>query len=199
MAGACFAQNWEVGGGAGYGDYHNGSIISTGGTASAGVKNRFAASGYVSEDMYQHFSGEVRYVYHDGDTFLSSGGVLGTVQAQSHTFTYNMFVHAFPRKSRVRPFFGGGVGGKYYESTGPAPVPQPFPKIAGMTTRSQWKPAFDFGGGVRVRVTDHFTVRGDLYDYITTFPNNLFVPVANATTRGIFHQVTPLFGLGVNF
>jgi hypothetical protein len=52
---------------------------------------------------------------------------------------------------------------------------------------------------VRVRVRDHVTVRGDLRDYITTFPNRLFAPVANATVRGIFHQITPMFGIGVNF
>ena len=79
VAGACGAQNWEVGGGLGYGVYHNGSIISSGGTADAGVRNRFVVTGYASEDLFQHFTGEVRYIYHDGDTFLSSGSVKGTV------------------------------------------------------------------------------------------------------------------------
>jgi hypothetical protein len=199
ISGACFAQNWEVGGGIGYGWYHNGSVISTGGTADAGVRNRFVASGYASEDLFEHFTGEVRYVYHDGDTFLSTGSVKGTVQAQSHTLTYDMFFQPLGRSSRVRPYAGGGVGAKYYDTTGPAPVPQPLPRIATLTSLAQWKPVYDFGGGVRVRISHHFTVRGDVRDYITTFPKQLFVPVANATTRGIFHQVTPMFGLGVNF
>ena len=49
ITGACFAQNWEAGVGVGYGWYHNGSIISTGGTAAAGIRNRFVATGVVSD------------------------------------------------------------------------------------------------------------------------------------------------------
>ena len=199
IAGACGAQDWEIGGGLGYGVYHNGSIISTGGTADAGIRNRFVATVYVTEDLFEHFSGEVRYVYHDGDSFLSSGSVQGTVQAQSHSMMYDALIHFKPRASRIRVFVGGGLGAKYYDTTGPAPSPQPLPKIAALTSESQWKPLFDVGGGVRIRIKEHFSVRGDLRDYITTFPNKLYAPVANATTRGIFHQFTPMFGIGVNF
>lgn len=199
IATACGAQNWEAGGGLGYGAYHNGSIISTGGTAEAGIRNRFVATAFVTEDLFDHFSGEVRYVYHDGDTFLSSGSVRGLVQAQSHALAYDALIHVKPRGNRIRPYVGGGLGAKYYNTTGPTPSPQPLPRIAGMTNQSQWKPLFDLAGGVRVRVHDHITVRGDLHDYITTFPNHLFAPVANATVRGIFHQITPMFGIGVNF
>jgi hypothetical protein len=199
LAGTCGAQNWELGGGAGYGAYHNGRIISAGGTADAGIRNRFVVTGYVLEDLFEHFSAEVRYVYHDGDSFLSSGSVSGTVQAQSHTITYDAMFHLQPRGQRVRVYFAGGVGGKFYNTTGPVPVPQPLPRIAALTNRSQWKPAFDFGGGVRIRVTEHFSVSSDLRDYLTSFPNLLFAPVANATERGIFHQVTPMFGIGANF
>jgi hypothetical protein len=43
-------------------------------------------------------------------------------------------------------------------------------------------------------------VRGDVLDYITMFPQALFTPaVSGATERGIFHQFTPLFGLGYTF
>jgi len=199
IAGACSAQNWEASAGVGYGVYHNGSIISTGGTADAGIRNRFVVSGAIAEDLFEYFSGEVRYVYHDGDTFLQSGSTKGTVQAQSHTITYDALIHFKSRDSRIRPFVAGGVGGKYYDSTGPAPSPQPLPRIAGLTRQSQWTPVYDFGGGVRVRISQHFTVRGDLRDYLTVFPSRLFAPVANATTRGIFHQVTPMFGIGAHF
>ena len=199
MACACGAQNWYMGGGAGYGVYHNGSIISTGGTADAGIRNRFTVTGFAGEDLFEHFSGEVRYVYHDGDSFLTSGSTTGTVQAQSHTLTYDMLVHFKARESRVRPFVAAGVGAKYYDTTGPVPSPQPLPKIAGLTSQSQWTPVYDFGGGLRVKVSNHFMVGGDLRDYITVFPNHLFVPVAGATTRGIFHQVTPMFAVGVSF
>jgi hypothetical protein len=196
---AASAQNWEIGTGVGYGVYHNGSIISSGGTADAGIRNRFTVTGYVTEDLFDRFSGEIRYVYQDGDSFLRSGSTQGLVQAQSHTLTYDALIQFKPRGARIRPFVGGGLGAKYYNTTGPVPVPQPLPRIALLTNQSQWKPVFDFGGGVRVQVHNHLTLRGDLRDYITVFPKDLFIPVANATTRGILHQITPMFGIGVNF
>jgi hypothetical protein len=107
--------------------------------------------------------------------------------------------HFQPRDQRVRFYVSGGVGAKFYNTTGLAPVPQPLPRIAALTNQSQWKPAFDVGGGVRIRVQKHLTVRGDFRDYITAFPNMLFVPAGNGTERGIFHQFTPMFGVGANF
>jgi hypothetical protein len=29
------------------------------------IRNRFAAGAVFGEDLYEHFSGEVRYLYHD--------------------------------------------------------------------------------------------------------------------------------------
>lgn len=198
-AGACFAQHIEVGGAVGYGDYRNGSIVSAGGTATAGIGNGVAASAVVGEDLYQHFSGEVRYLYQSGGPFLSAGGVRGSVQGQSHALHYDMLVHLLPRASRVRPYFEGGAGGKYYQNSGAAPVPQPLPKIATLTTQNEWKPLFTVGAGVKIRISDHVMLRGDLLDYITTFPKALFTPVGSGSDHGLFHQLTPLFGLGYTF
>jgi len=198
-AGACFAQHYEIGGAIGYGVYHNGSIISPGGTAEAGIRNRIAASGVFGEDRYEHFSGEVRYVYHDGDPFLSAGSAKGNVQGQSHALHYDVLFHLKPRVQRIRPYAAGGVGAKLYQTTGPAPVPQPLPGIAALATQSEWKPLFTAGGGVKVRISGHVMVRGDVRDYITMFPKALFTPVSGAAERGIFHQFTSLFGLGYTF
>jgi len=158
------AQNWEIGGGVGYGAYKNASISGPGGTADAGVRNAYTVTGVANEDLFEHFSGEFRYIYHAGETFLQSGSAQGSVQARSHTVTYDILLHFKPRNNRIRPYLAGGVGAKYYETTGTVPRPQPVPAVAGLTTQSQWKPAFDFGGGVKVRVTDHVVVRGDARD-----------------------------------
>ncbi len=40
---AAFGQQREIGAGIGYGFYRNGSIYSAGGSAQAGIRNRFAA------------------------------------------------------------------------------------------------------------------------------------------------------------
>ena len=73
------------------------------------------------------------------------------------------------------------------------------PAIAGLTTQSQWEPAFDFGGGVKVRVGRHVVVRGDVRDYLSIFPNKLFPPTGGAKQSGILHQFTPMFGIGYTF
>jgi hypothetical protein len=200
VGGASLAQqNWEIGGGVGYGWYRAGSITSSAGTADAGIRNAVVATGVVTEDMYQHFSGEFRYVYHPGDAFLSSGAVQGAMHAQSHSFSYDVLWHLKPKASRLRPFAAGGVGAKYYESTGEPPNPQPLPKIAGLTARSDWKPLFNFGIGVKYRVTEHIVVRGDFRDYLSLFPAKLFSPAGTGTTPGVLHQFTPMFGIGYGF
>ena len=167
LAAAGMTQNWEMGGGVGYGAYRNSSITGSAGTAEAGIRNRYAVSGIVGEDPFEHVSGEVRYIYHPGDTFLKAGSSQGGVQALSHTMTYDILLHLKTRHSRIRPYAAAGAGAKFYDTTGALPKPQPAPGIAGLTTQSQWEPAFDFGAGVKFRVMNHVVVRGDVRDYIS--------------------------------
>jgi len=61
--------------------------------------------------------------------FLSTGAVRGNIQGQSHAFHYDVLFQARGREARIRPYVAVGVGAKYYVTTGPAPVPQPMPKI----------------------------------------------------------------------
>jgi len=63
----CFAQDTEIGVALGYGEYRDGSILAPDGTAKAGFKNRFTVSAVITEDEYDHLSGEFRYTYQDGD------------------------------------------------------------------------------------------------------------------------------------
>jgi hypothetical protein len=200
LAAACSAQTrYEIGGAIGYGIYRSVRINSPNGEASVGVQNRFAAGGVFCEDLYEHFSGEVRYTYQDGDPFLTFGSQRGNIQGQSHALSYNVLLHAFPREARFRPFAAAGVGAKEYRTTGPEPVPQPAPQIADIVHQSQWRWLVTVGGGVKYRVAEHVIVRGDFLDYITPFPTKLFVPTTNGTDRGIFHQFTPTFGLSYSF
>src|SRR4051812_14806101 len=183
-AGACFAQAWEVGGAIGYGWYRGVRVNGPGAEASAGIHNRFAAGAVVTENLYDHFSGEIRYTYHDGDPYLSLNGRSANIQGQSHAFTYEFLVHAFDRERRLRPFLAGGVGAKYYRTTGPEPNPQPAPGDATLVRTNEWRLLVSVGGGVSYRLRNHLVVRGDLRDYIPPFPRKLFVPANNATDRG---------------
>ena len=200
LAAVCSAQQrYEIGGAIGYGIYRDTRINSAAGEATASIQNRFAAGAVFCEDLYEHISGEIRYLYQDGDPFLSFGSKKGNMQGQSHAIHYDVLLHLRERDDRFRPYAVGGVGAKYYRTTGPEPNPQPAPQIAELVKDNQWRWLVTVGGGVKYRVADHVIVRGDFRDYITPFPTKLFVPTANGTDRGIFHQFTPTFGLGFTF
>lgn len=198
---ACWAvaQPYEIGGAIGYGVYRNGTIFGPGATAAAGIRNRFAAGAVAGEDLYEHVSGEFRYLYHDGHPFLSSGGVKSDMQGQSHTFTYEILLHLKDRSQRLRPFVAAGLGAKDYVVAGPAPSPQPLPGIGSLETEDQWKLVVGVGGGVKYRLGAHVILRGDFRDYLTAFPRRQIAPAANNTARGIFQQFTPLFGVSYCF
>lgn len=196
---AGFAQQFEIGGAIGYGAYRNGTVFGPGSSAQAGIRNRFAAGAVIGEDLYQHFSGEVRYLYQDGHAFVSSGSARTEMQAESHTLTYEFLYHPLRRESRVRPFLAAGVGGKDYMASGPAPFFQPTAALAALVPRDQWQFVSVFGGGVKIRVANRVLVRGDFRDYLTAFPKRQIVPLGKNTARGIFQQFTPLFGVSYCF
>lgn len=196
---AASAGQWEIGGGAGYGWYRKASVYAPAGKAQAGIRSRFALTFVAGDDMYRYWGGEVRYTYQDGDPFIEAGGQQANVQGQSHAFHYDVLIYARPRGARIRPYFAGGPGAKLYVVSGPAPLRQPFPAIATLTTTDQTKFLLSVGGGVKVQLARHLLARFDFRDYITTFPRKLIQPAPFATARGIFQQFTPLVGLSATF
>src|SRR5690242_3595646 len=101
FASGCLAQSWEIGGVAGYGWNRDVRVNGAGTEATVGIRNRFVAGATITEDLYDHFSGEIRYMYHDGDPFLSLNGKTANMQGQSHSFTYNLLVHTKPRDENL--------------------------------------------------------------------------------------------------
>ncbi len=199
-AAVCSAQpHYELGGAIGYGVYRDVRVNSGFGDATVGIRNRFVAGAVLCEDLYEHVSGEIRYLYQDGDPFLSTGSRRANIQGQSHAFHYDLLLHPRPREARFRPFLAAGVGAKYYRTTGPEPNPQPAPQIADLVKTNQWRWLVTVGAGVKYRVSDHIILRGDFRDYITPFPTALFVPTTGGTDRGLFQQFTPTFGLSYSF
>ena len=196
---ACFGQEWEIGAAVGYGWYHDGSIYGPGETIQAGIRNRFAAGAVLGEDLYEHISGEVRWIYHDGHPFLQGPGFKTDIQGNSNTLTYDALFYTAPKRRRLRPFVAAGLGAKDYVIAGPAPVPQPVPTIALLTTEDQWKFVADVGGGVKYRLMDHMLVRVDFRDYLTSFPRDQLRPTLGNTARGVFQQFTVLFGVSAWF
>ncbi len=193
-----FAQ-WQFGGAAGYGFYRNGAIVAPAGTATAGIRDRFAASAVLTDEMYEHIGGEIRYTYQDGDPFLKQGATRFNLQGQSHAVHYDLLVHSRPREAAVRPYLAVGMGAKYYRVSGPPNPVQPFRPIGILAARNQTVFLFTAGAGVSVRVQDHVFLRFDFRDYMTPFPDRMLVPSRLATGRGILHMFTPLVGISYGF
>ena len=200
---AVFAQDtptrYEVGADAGYGFYRNGTIISAGESATAGIRNRFAAGITLGYDFSNYVSGEFDYLYHDGHPFLQAPGVKVDIQGNSQAVTGEVLFHFKPRDHRWRPFVAGGAGAKDYVIAGPEPFPQPIPQIASLTANDVWKVVFSVGGGMKYRLRKHVLLRAEFRDYLTTFPRQQIVPAPHNTARGIFEQFTPLFGVSYTF
>jgi len=196
---AALAQTHEIGADIGYGIYKGGSIISGSGTAQAGIHNRFVAGITLGEEFTGYFTGEFRYLFHDGHPYLRAPGVDTDIQGQSHTLTLDLLIHFKRRDHRFRPFVAGGVGGKEYVIAGPEPFPQPIPQIASLTTNDVWKVVFDAGAGAQYLLRPHMLLRVEFRDYLTTFPRQQTVPAPHNTARGVFHQFTPTFGVSYTF
>jgi hypothetical protein len=192
---ACSAQQWEIGAAAGYGTYRNGTIFSPAGKARAGVRNRFAVSALMGEDMYAHMGGEVRYTYQDGDPFLSARGIKTNIEGQSHSFHYDALFHLRGRHEKIRPYVAAGIGVKVYVVSGPPNPRPPLGDIAVLTTHDQARPLVTGGGGVKLKLGHSVLLRLDFRDYITPFPKELIAPAPFNTARGFFHQFTPLIGI----
>jgi len=196
LAGACFAQQWEIGAFAGYGWYRNGTIYGPGESIQAGIRNRFTAGAVIGEDLFDRISGEFRWIYHDGHPFLAGPGApTEDRQGNSQTFTYDVLFHLYPKEHRLRPYFAAGAGAKGYIIAGPAANPQPYATIGTLTSQDQWKFVVDLGGGVKYLLRPHLLVRLDFRDYMTSFPRNQIAPAAGNTARGIFQQFTPMGGV----
>jgi hypothetical protein len=198
-AGVAYGQDYELGGFIGYGVYRNGTVFGAGQTVTAGVYNRFTTGAVIGEDMYEHLSGEIRYIYHDGHPFVSGYGAKTEVQGESHTFTYDLLFHFKEREAKLRPFVAAGAGAKGYIISGPVPVSQPLAGIASITSADQWMAVVGVGGGVKYRLRRHVLVRADFRDYMTKFPRRQLLPAQGNTARGIFQQFTPMLGLSYMF
>jgi opacity protein-like surface antigen len=192
-------EQYQIGAQIGYGFYRNGSIFSSEGTAKAGIRNRFAAGIVLGFDFQEYVSCEFQYLYHDGHPFLQATGVKVDMQGQSHALTVEALFHFKDRRHRWRPYLIAGAGAKGYIIAGPEPFPQPVPQIASLVANDVWKVVFNLGGGVKLRLRDHLLLRAEFLNYLTTFPRTQIVPAPHNTARGIFEQLTPLFGVSYTF
>ena len=106
-----------------------------------------------------HFGHEVQYAYSRTQLNIS-----GSKQGMAiHQGGYNFLIYATPEGTRVRPFATGGVLFANY-------VP---PGSSATSGGGDNKFGFNYGGGVKVRVTSLFGVRFDVRQATTPKPFDL--------------------------
>jgi hypothetical protein len=195
----CTAQEFELGGAAGYGFYRNVTITRGAATAKAGFDRGFSFSAVGGHDMHRLVGGELRYSYRDNGLKISSGGRDFTMSGKAHIVHYDALIHAAPKQARVRPFlaFGGGI--KYYRGTGTEQEFQRLEDFAVLTRTSELQPMLSLGGGIKFRITKHALLRVDFRDYMTPFPSRVILPRGGAAASGWLHDLTPMLGISAYF
>ena len=199
LAASCAAQEWQIGGGGGYGLYRKATVFAPAGQVTAGIRNRFVLTAWLTDDQYEHISGELRYTYQDGDPYLEGSGGRVNLQGQSHALEYDVLWHIRPPEAAIRPFIVTGAGVKRYLVSGPPNPSQPFTDIAQLNDTQDTLFLGVLGAGLSMKLTSHLQLRLDVRDYITKFPKQLISPAPYGTARGLFQQFTPLLGIAYAF
>ncbi len=196
---ACSAQEWEIGGSAGYGMTLNRDVTRDNLSGKAGFRPGFAASFVGGTHLKNRLSGEIRYLYRDSDLKLSSGGTDVRFAGESHSVHYDMLVNLGGKTGGFRAFVVGGGGVKVYRGTGQERSTQPLSDLVALTKTREVKPLISIGAGVSQAIGGPLRLRIEVRDYITPFPKQVVAPHPAAKLTGWLHDFIPMVGLSVVF
>lgn len=159
-AGAAFTQVLEVGGGAGVNRISNGVLASDTTTTPPTVFQ--LSSGWrfgfrMTLNTKSHFGHEAGYNY--VRTNWDIGG--STIGTAAHQGFYDFLAYATPEGSKVRPFVAGGVGFTNFI----------YPGYSVSQGGGSMKFGLNYGGGVKVKVTDKWLMRMDFRQYTSPKPD----------------------------
>ncbi len=200
LAGACLAQQWEIGAGAGVALYKNATVTRGGEKADAGFDTGPAFTAFGAQNLYEHIGGEIRYTVQLSDLLVERGGTKATASAQSHAIGYNLLFYFTERDAAVRPYVLAGGGGKIYRGRAKeSEIAPPNAEFAILSRTTQIKGMGTFGGGVRARVAENVFLRFDVRDDLTPIPKEVIAPVPGATASGWIHSITPTVSLSFGF
>ncbi len=191
------AQQWEIGGAAGFGLPREAGVSGPSIAGNAGFSNGVAFGAVAGNNMYGRLGGEARYTYRASDLKLTAAGQSVGLNGEAHAIHYDLLLHAAPAKAIVRPFLAGGAGVKLFRGTGTERSFQPLSEIAVLSRTSEAKPLVSVGGGVKIALSDHALVRFDLRDYASPFPEKLIAPRRGVNLNGWLHDFVFLVGISL--
>jgi opacity protein-like surface antigen len=164
-ASSAFGQVAEFSVGGGVTRMNNNDIgtLSTGGGRSDDVQltDGWRINFRLTLNNWRFMGHEFGYAYNRTQFRLNTEGQLQQeVGTAIHQGFYNFLVYATPEGTRVRPFVTGGV---HFNNTG-------FPGYSAVQGYGSTKYGYNYGGGLKVKLTDKFLIRFDVRDYSTGKP-----------------------------
>jgi len=194
-ASTAFAQQWEfgaVGGGSLLSDV---SVSGPAGKATAGFAPGAALGAFFGENLYTHFTGEVRYEYLQSDLRLSSGGQTAQFTGGAHALHFDMLYHTNRKESRTQFFASLGGGVKVFRGTGAPEAYQALSQIGYFTKTQAIKPMVSVGGGLTFQLAPRIFLRAEVRDFITAFPTELITPAPGMKFGSLLNDIVPLVGI----
>ena len=196
LAPAVWAQQWDAGGFGGFGFTPTATAKGPDGSASTGLKNGAFFGAFGGADDYARLGGEASYIYRYSDLKVSSGGQEVTFAGHTQFLDFRMLGYLTPRESKLRPFLavGGGVG--IYSGTGAPNAAQPLNNFVALTNTRETKPMVSGGVGLKYRLSPHLSLRFEVRDLATPFPNRLIGPAPGVSISGWMNNIMASAGIG---
>lgn len=200
LAAAAWAQpKWYLGAMAGYGYAPAATARQGGEQADTGFRPGAALGVVGGQDLYEHLSGEFRYLFRFSELKVAQGGTEVRFAGRAHLFHYDLLLMAGRRRDAVRPFVAVGGGVKLYQGTGEERAFQPLSRFAILTRTRQVVGMASLGGGVRIEIGRRSWIRWELRDCLTPFPKTVIAPGRGAEIKGWVHDLIPMASIGVSF
>jgi hypothetical protein len=187
--------HWEVGALGGWGWTNDLTAKGPAASATTGLNSGGAIGVFGGDDMYDHLSGEARYIYRFSDLKLSSGGTHVDFGGHTHIAEGAFLYHFHSRQSHIRPYFAFGGGVKILQGTGMGSAAQPLVRFAALTATQDILPTADVGFGVKFNLGTHARIRVEVRDYISGPPEKVITAAPGVSISGVMNDVTGLVGV----
>jgi len=140
-------------------------------------KDQFVYGGRFNLLSRGHWGGEISYSYQTNTLSLSRQNFSGSpvrLEGGVHHFFYNMIFNLVPyEKSKLVPFVTGGVGLAAYALSDEARADAANPTVYGIGNLRPYEKrfAYNYGFGVKAKVTSRVGVRGDFRHIFSDVPS----------------------------
>ena len=188
------AADWQFTAGAGFGRYHPAAFSTPAGNAEAGIGARYVLNATAGRKISDRFAIEGAWTFQDGDFEIASGGRKTAFDANTHAVHADVIGYLLRPQRKLKPFLAGGAGAKFYHGV-EVPGPRPLGEFGSFRDGVDTRPLITCGGGVEWTISPRWSLRLDLRDYATPFPDSVIVPAPGGNLGGWLHDFVPVLGV----